>query len=1286
MNPLKKFKNRRGMTLIEVLCVVTLMSVMLAVAMPDILTESAKMKLTAMDNNARAVAVAVQSKLYSMKNSEYASTNEGDDYALLRKAAFTVENSAGGSESAGGESSKEEGDGSGSEGGESGKGEEAAGGSEGGGSGKEEESGSEGESGTDADEKKYISNFAIPGNSEETNRAMLTAVKNYLFNSLGMTDIGLLEHGKILIVFNPKTADVTEVFYSENEFALTGILPAPNGKFLEDNVIGYYHGTGGAEIVREKDPVQFLVSGFDNDPELVFKIEVVGDPPEEIMNMPLGIEVFIKNETTPEKKAVGEVCIYSEGIFTKNYETDFVTEKEYKTILPDDYLTFKKIKENGGMLKFGLDSPLTSKVINWDSNKARQYLTHVAHPELISMATDSATYGLFPRETLGDWLNRTKNPFLTVWFRQHADLTVGKPNGDGAMSQEMYNMITDGDETKLSSFFEAKDIISLRVVIHGLKKDGDSVAVDSTNQNIRVFDDNAYYEIKSQSKSPYFYNILDDATKIEIRSYRELNNLHYVFEQDNEIKHIEMSEDITFEDFYNLSSDVKKKLIAKSSDNINSIWTFANLGDSFIVDSINTKDKFNKFNNGGFRPFTFDGQGHTIEGVVFGNDNYGNGLFMVAKGCTFENLNIVNTKVWNRSLSSGNFIQTGDSNIDIKWPSYNNEDFQVGGSLVSVAIDCKFTNVRAVINKDKLLATYEPENEKAILDNIPLHRVSNVIAGGLVGAAFGTDGLAGFDDGTGSTSTGTCFINCASSMRVLADNNAAGQVCAYAGGLIGVAVGNVNISYSYAAGQLAGYRSGGLIGATFERGKFVDDAGNNNQTTLADVSSGTTKITNSFTAGQIMRTVREGAGLIAQINGTTPDVKNCYSATWWESLPPVAYGTFKGDQDNFFVYQTLVEMPVTVNVAALFKYSGAKNVFSSQNTTDAAGENVYGGGIPCTVEELNKKLLPEGGDVSPELSFGSWQKATATSRWTMNGASDYLSDNATDYPFPIPSHKENNAEQVKTEFYGDWIKSDARDEAPPAAAVEEFKEYYYLYFSNTDGASSKADPCMIHQKNVKLSIKDNKVYLSGYYKNAWWNTCEKYPYGTVSYSLKEILDGGYYYWANLYGYQEVKDNVIDGKIPDIPNKTPNLNFKYDGDAAKTEVSVSGTDFVFRYAPYYDKDFEPLNPFKEVTKWTEGNSDFKLGNSTLCWDFYGYYFMADYTSYITEVKYKKYYIKFDNTITGNNLSRGKDENDGYIYVNKDSFENALKFETKTLSSTNVKPSWDREKGVFSVENK
>ena len=424
-----------------------------------------------------------------------------------------------------------------------------------------------------------------------------------------------------------------------------------------------------------------------------------------------------------------------------------------------------------------------------------------------------------------------------------------------------------------------------------------------------------------------------------------------------------------------------------------------------------------------------------------------------------------------------------------------------------------------------------------------------------------------------------------------------------------------------------------------------------------------------------MRTVREGAGLIAQINGATPTVTKCYSATWWESLPPVAYGTFKGDQNNFFVYQTLVEMPVTVNVAAVFKYSGANNVFSLQK--DAKGNVVHYAGIPCTVTDLNKKFLPEDGNVSPELSFGSWQKATKTYRWTANGdTGDFncFSDNAKDYPFPIPSNKENNAE-----FYGDWIKSDARDESTSAAAVKDdgFKGYYYLHFSNSDGATGKTDPGLIRRYGGELSIIKNtvsgfnEVCLPGYYTDAYhfhWGFNDE-GYNSDKMSLKDMEkysdeskegEKVYYYWA-----------LGGSKV-------------YSCDAAKTEVSVSGTDFVFTYAPYYDKGFDPLNPFNEVTNWTK-NGNFNLGNSTLCWDFYGYFFMADYNSYVPEEKYKKYYIKFGSNVAENTLRRGEGENDGYIYVNETSFKNALNFETKTLSS-NVEPRWNSENGVFSVENK
>ena len=84
MNIIKKLKSKRGITLAEVLVVVAIMAIMLSIAVPDLLAESEKIKMSAMDGYARSVAVAVQSKLYGMKN---AGTAEGSEYSLLGNVA-----------------------------------------------------------------------------------------------------------------------------------------------------------------------------------------------------------------------------------------------------------------------------------------------------------------------------------------------------------------------------------------------------------------------------------------------------------------------------------------------------------------------------------------------------------------------------------------------------------------------------------------------------------------------------------------------------------------------------------------------------------------------------------------------------------------------------------------------------------------------------------------------------------------------------------------------------------------------------------------------------------------------------------------------------------------------------------------------------------------------------------------------------------------------------------------------------------------------------------------------
>ena len=68
MDAKKKIKNKRGTTLIEVILVVALIAIMLLIAAPNVIAEKKQIDMAEMNSNARAVAVAVQSKLYGMKN------------------------------------------------------------------------------------------------------------------------------------------------------------------------------------------------------------------------------------------------------------------------------------------------------------------------------------------------------------------------------------------------------------------------------------------------------------------------------------------------------------------------------------------------------------------------------------------------------------------------------------------------------------------------------------------------------------------------------------------------------------------------------------------------------------------------------------------------------------------------------------------------------------------------------------------------------------------------------------------------------------------------------------------------------------------------------------------------------------------------------------------------------------------------------------------------------------------------------------------------------------------
>ena len=345
MNPIKKLKNKRGMTLVEVLMVVALMTIMLGIAMPNILAESQNIKLATMDGYARSVAVAVQSKLYGIKN---AGTANDSEYYLLDKAAEPVNIE------------------------------------------------------TDDGEKtvKYFTNFG-------ENAA---AGKHYLLSG-AITDTEVLENGKIVVVYDPATADVLEVFYCEREFNVDALFPVTEEDFLESNLIGLYRGEGAPAPERKVRVPNFECTYVFED-EVYLELTMTGTPSPELAGKSIGLEIYaevpIKDDGTYD-----DIGIYFEGFFASDYAT-----ANAGTIVGRDGiypLTFEKIQENGNKLRFAIDSMVTNAA---GYGAAKTYLRRQTSPQYVSAAENL----LYPRERLETWFNPQENPYLTVWYRENKDI------------------------------------------------------------------------------------------------------------------------------------------------------------------------------------------------------------------------------------------------------------------------------------------------------------------------------------------------------------------------------------------------------------------------------------------------------------------------------------------------------------------------------------------------------------------------------------------------------------------------------------------------------------------------------------------------------------------------------------------------------------------------------------------------------------------------------------------------------------------------------------------------
>ncbi len=190
------------MTLVEVLLVVAIMAIMLGLAMPNLLAESQAIKSAAMNGYARSVAVAVQSRLYGMRNAGTSSSfyNKFNKNAALDATVTTTEGNK---------------------------------------------------------TVKYVSNFGEKG----------TQGKQYLFSG-ALTDTELLQNGKIVVVYDPDTANVLETFYSEKEFDARSLFPASSEAFLKSNAIGVYRGEGApAPVTKTALPTPVIT--MENGEELV---------------------------------------------------------------------------------------------------------------------------------------------------------------------------------------------------------------------------------------------------------------------------------------------------------------------------------------------------------------------------------------------------------------------------------------------------------------------------------------------------------------------------------------------------------------------------------------------------------------------------------------------------------------------------------------------------------------------------------------------------------------------------------------------------------------------------------------------------------------------------------------------------------------------------------------------------------------------------------------------------------------------------------------------------------
>ena len=477
-------------------------------------------------------------------------------------------------------------------------------------------------------------------------------------------------------------------------------------------------------------------------------------------------------------------------------------------------------------------------------------------------------------------------------------------------------------------------------------------------------------------------------------------------------------------------------------------------------------------------------------------------------------------------------------------------------------------------------------------------------------------------------------------------------------------MGSVRISNSYAASEISGYYAGGLVGGTgngswFFGGFPVQGDSSSDNVNEFGTASGNLSLQDSFAAGNMMYNIRVGGGLIGYVgtNNTPKDTTGCYSAVHWQILPPVTYGTFEGDTQNYYLYQKEFDFPVTANVLARFECEG--DVLSLKGN----GNN----GIACSKQMLEAKLTAGGAT--------KWTTVTATNKWAYTDTmySLFVDNIGESYPFLMPAKN--------TVFYGVWNSSYDDDTLMTVPVFQPtFKGFYVAYYElHLDyGSGRYVDVGSVFNfadLARKIELKDNKVHVMV-------NAGEYYGEYVLQEDGKLVREGVeqiYVYWSRDILHPEVRGRHEDGTEYTI---TPAYTYGQGIDGA-TKITVQNGKLDFYSAAYYVPGY---NAVKGCTFCPTPPEGLNYGKIPLIWDYCGYYF-TNYGN--NEYNPQKYYISFKKedggTVKAGTAALGKEypyAGFNTIVVNEDEFKEALHYDHITLSDKNVNIKWDQA-GYFYV---